>query len=450
REACISLCRALLDSGPRAVNYLTPLIRNPKVSSYARLALQEIGPAVAPLAISLLKDPDDGLRKWAMRTLITWADVHALPLIISLLSDPDADIRMEAAYALGGNEVLRGSATIPDAAVEPLVKLLKDQDPRVRQAAIFVLQGLHDPRVMAGLRLLVRGPNATDATQAAIALVHLKDPDTTKLLLSLADVTDHPARQAIVLALAYANDPRGTQALLAQLADPDPNVRVRAIETLAEMRNTDGIAPLALAVVQDKDGTVRAAAARALGAFQDGRAVDALTAAWQDADRNVRLAAAQGLGRTNDPRALALLLNATSVTADCDLALYGLGQSTAPAAVDKLLAFTKHSNSWLRQVALQGLGNSGSPCAVPALIAALKDPTERYLSLHKIAPLRIEAAGALSKLTDRRAIPALLTALSDSSPDVVSNAANALTAITGQHFGYDANAWRAWWATQGK
>lgn len=448
REACIALCRALVDSGASATTWLKPLINDPDVGHYARWALQEIGPQVAPLAISLLKDPEHGVQKWAARTLIKWADARAMPYIIELLSHPDPEIRMEAAYAFGASTLLSNNGAVPEVAVEPLVTLLQDPDPGVRQAAIWTLRSVRDPRVIAGFRLLVNGPNATDATRAAIALAQMKDPEASAFLISLADVVDHPARNGIALALAYANDPRGTQVLLAQLADPDPSVCNTAMTTLAELRDHNALVPLIETLLNEKDWTARAAAARALGYFTDPRAIDALLAARKDTDRNVRIAVAEGLGRTNDPRAIAALLNAVNLAHERDIALIGLGQSTAPEAVKKLLAFAKSSDSTLRHIALQGLGNSGSPSAVPALIAALKDPQERYFDLHKIAPLRAEAAAGLAKLKDRRAIPALLTVLTDAHPDVVATAASALTVITGQSFGYDAAAWHAWWATQ--
>ncbi|MHB0937911.1 MAG: HEAT repeat domain-containing protein [Armatimonadota bacterium] len=450
REACIALCRSLLDAGSRAQAYLAPLIRDPKVGSYARWALQEIGPQVMPLAISLLKDPEHGVQQWAARTLIKWADARAMPYIIELLSHPDPEIRMEAAYAFGANTLLSNHGAVPEAAIEPLVTLLQDPDPGVRQAATWTLHGVRDPRVIAGFRLLVNGLNATDATRAALALAQMKDPEATAFLLSLADVVDHPARNGIVLALAYANDPRGTQALLARLADPDPHVRNGAMMTLAELRNTNAIAPLAETVLQDTNWTARAAAARALGYFTDPKAIDALLVARKDTDRNVRIAASESLGRTNDPRAIASLLNALTVVHERDIALLGLCQSTTPRAVEKLLAFAKGKDGTLRHIALQGLGNSGSPAAVPALIAALKDPRERYFGLHKIAPLRAEAAHGLGKLRDRRAVPALLAALTDPHPDVAASAASALTAITGQSFGYDTTAWHAWWKAPAK
>jgi len=450
RAACIALCRSLLDAGPRAMAYLTPLINDPKVGDYARSALQEIGPQVVPLTISLLKDPKNGAYKWAARTLIKWADARTMPYLIQMLSDPLPEIRMEAAYAFGTNTLLSNNGTVPEAAVEPLVTLLQDPDPGVRQAAIWTLRGVRDPRVIAGFRLLVNGLNATDATRAAVALAGIKDPDSTAYLLSLANVVDHPARNSVVLAMALANDPRGTQALLAQLADPDPNVRNGAMTTLAELRDRNAVAPLVETLLKEKDWTSRAAAARALGYFTDPQAVDTLLTARKDPDRNVRIAAAEGLGRTNDPRALASLLNALNLVNERDVALLGLAQSTNPQAVAKLLSYAKGKDSTLRQIALQGLGNSGSPDAVSALIAALKDPQERYFGLQKIAPLRTDAATALGKLNDSRAVPALLAALTDPHSDVVASAAAALTALTGQSFGYDATAWRAWWAAQAK
>jgi HEAT repeat protein len=59
-----------------------------------------------------------------------------------------------------------------------------------------------------------------------------------------------------------------------------------------------------LARLQDADAIVRWAAAEALGALQDPRAVEPLLARLQDADPSVRWAAALALGALRDPRAL--------------------------------------------------------------------------------------------------------------------------------------------------
>jgi HEAT repeat protein len=63
--------------------------------------------------------------------------------------------------------------------------------------------------------------------------------------------------------------------------------------------------------------------------------------------------------------------------------------------------------------------------------------------------LHTEAAIALGKLKDRRAIPTLLNMLYE-NPDPRRAAGEALEAITGQKFGSDAAKWQAWWEGEKK
>jgi HEAT repeat protein len=51
---------------------------------------------------------------------------------------------------------------------------------------------------------------------------------------------------------------------------------------------------------------------------------------------------------------------------------------------------------------------------------------------------------ALGKLKDRRAVAELIPFLQDGDAQVRGRAAAALSAITGQSFGEDAERWRAW------
>jgi HEAT repeat protein len=133
------------------------------------------------------------------------------------------------------------------------------------------------------------------------------------------------------------------------LGDPDPEVRLAAIETLERIQGADAVDALLIAV-RDADGTVRLRAVEALGALPDRRAVPPLMARYgEDDDDQVRYEILTTLGKIGDPR-----------------------------AGDLLVAETRSSDRYARMWAVDAL------CAMrdaraPALAAsALQDP-ERYV-----------------------------------------------------------------------
>jgi len=133
-------------------------------------------------------------------------------------------------------------------------------------------------------------------------------------------------------------------------------------------------------------------------------------------------------------RAVPALSEALRDADTCFSAAYTLGKIGDPRAITPFIEALGDDNPDVRRAAARGLGTIGDKRAIEPLIAALKD-----------MEVRVYAAGALGRLGDRRAIEPLLAALGDDNPDVRQCAAVALKKLTGQDFGRDPAAWRAWW-----
>jgi HEAT repeat protein len=147
--------------------------------------------------------------------------------------------------------------------------------------------------------------------------------------------------------------------------------RARACWLLARMGDERALGPL-VAALHDPDPSLRAEAARALGALDSPRAVPELVSALQtDADPDTRMAAAHSLGLLGDHR-----------------------------AVDPLLAklADRSEDPCVREFAAEALTGPGERRAVRALIAALGDPS---------VEVRFWAAFALGELGDPAALSAL-------------------------------------------
>jgi HEAT repeat protein len=104
-------------------------------------------------------------------------------------------------------------------------------------------------------------------------------------------------RDAAVLGLGYAGDPRTVAPLTALLGDGDAEVRGGAVWALGHTRSREASASVAR-LTGDREPRVRRAVARALGRLEDASSVPALTRLLaSDPDPGVRRAAAWALGR---------------------------------------------------------------------------------------------------------------------------------------------------------
>ncbi len=102
-----------------------------------------------------------------------------------------------------------------------------------------------------------------------------------------------------------------------------------------------------------------------------------------------------------------------------------------------------------RWILLWGMALAGEGRVPPALIAEpWTAPANQSEKFFELAPAAMWAAAAVGQ-RDRATIAALIERLdrADDPPWLVGDVVGALTALTGERFGYDADAWRGWWAT---
>jgi HEAT repeat protein len=164
----------------------------------------------------------------------------------------------------------------------------------------------------------------------------------------------------------------------------------------------------------------RAAAAYRLGDMGCDEAAPALLVALDDRNRTVRAAAARSLGRLKIVDAAKPLVEAlvsglvpNGVAGE---ALVELG----PAAVPELRAIAEHPSHRLRATAIALLGLVGGSADSPLAVDRLADPS---------AEVRAAAADTLARIGGPAAEPALRSTLDDRIPFVRASAAVALGAI---------------------
>lgn len=135
------------------------------------------------------------------------------------------------------------------------------------------------------------------------------------------------------------------------LKSPDPIVRVSSCFGLATIASTHGVAVhrLTEALGSDRDPSVRAAAAAALGLAGGGNAPEGLVSATTDPDMNVRRAAVKALGAFDDPRTGDVLVERTE-DEDREVAIRAaealLALAGRPRAASAARARLESSSAW--------------------------------------------------------------------------------------------------------
>ena len=202
------------------------------------------------------------------------------------------------------------------------------------------------------------------------------------------------------------------------LSDPDPLVRVKAVESLAESEDYHLIDSMACLLKEDSDLAVKAAAAVVLGSFATLAELDKLPPYYatkvgqalleaidsKTIDNEVKRRAIEGIAPLSLPRVkevIAKAYHSDDLKTRCS-ALYAMGRNCDPQWLPILLSELNSSDPELRFEAAQACGEIGDEKAVSGLIKVLGDSD---------IEVRIAAIVALGEIGGKEAKNALLECL---------------------------------------
>ncbi|NWG16536.1 MAG: HEAT repeat domain-containing protein [Chloroflexi bacterium] len=207
------------------------------------------------------------------------------------------------------------------------------------------------------------------------------------LINSLRRDEDIKVRAYSAWALGRLNDSRAIPPLVDALDDPSPKVRWDAAIALAKFG--ERAIELLVEALYDPRPQVRVGAANALGWIMDTRAITALTDALKDRDREVRQRAAFALGWIKDRRAVEPLIETLGDEDDQVRmqAAAALGWIRDKRAIEPLARLIEDESEWTRYTALEALSDLE---AVAALNAALKHPNSRVQEVASHALRRLK------------------------------------------------------------
>lgn len=341
---------------------LIGIASDPREQPASRLtAIRGLGeaahPAVVPILLTLLADPDPTIREAAVSALGWAGNSAAVRPVLARATDVAeiAEVRIAAIAALG---------RIGELDVVPSIEgLTVASDARIRREALLTLMesllSKGADKGAAAIRLL--GDLAEDGytrSRAATLLGAWKDSRAMEPLSEAFRDTRPPA--------GYSNLPlpdklSGQMRTLAARLRSLHNVRAHAARALGQLGDPRA-GPLLLNGLSDSDPLVRIESAQALGSLRPSGSAAALMQALQDPDPYVREAVAVGLGMLGEPSVAPVLLGAlqdqeAGVRRQAALALGRLGATAARAALVKLAE--EDPSPAVRQAAHAALGRLG-------------------------------------------------------------------------------------------
>jgi cyclophilin family peptidyl-prolyl cis-trans isomerase/HEAT repeat protein len=243
---------------------------------------------------ALLGDPEPFVRAWAARGLGEVGEPADLGALLPLALAEAPSPRIQALLA-AGKIAGRSGALAPDGWSEAARAGLSAELPGVRAAALQAAgELLPDPELEAALAGVFEAGEPRERELALVALAAGRAAAATERLGRAAASTD-PSLRARAAEAAVALRELDLAAGLA--TDPEPRVRVAALEALAGIAESEAGA-LAEPFLADRDVTVRATALDQLAAHPTlpfDRLARALAAAGSDREGDARLAAVRAL-----------------------------------------------------------------------------------------------------------------------------------------------------------
>jgi HEAT repeat protein/cyclophilin family peptidyl-prolyl cis-trans isomerase len=358
-----------------------------------------------------------------------------VPEFIRLLTDEEARVRRRAALAIGHVGLSEG--------VAPLVTALGDAEPEVRQMAAFALgliadKAARDPLMsaLADASPLVRG-------SAAEALGLLGDPAAADAVAGLAyqvvqsgalaqipgdeeDLKrDTPAasfRLAIYALVRLKAYPQMAGAILD--SGGQPRVRWWPVAYALQRIEDPRALPALLTLAKEANPYTRAFAVKGLGGLKDRQALPVLMPLLSSGTKTVLVEAIRALGRIGDPSSVDPLLkvinDATTdpqVRLEAVTALGAIRATTAPAVLDRLMDMLTDSSPPMRAAALRAIA-AWDPEQLVAVLSTL-DPDPHWSVRAQLATvlggmnteLGAGRLEAMLKDSDQRVVPSVLEAM---------------------------------------
>jgi len=184
--------------------------------------------------IANLGSPDEKVARRAEGLLIRCYGSRALESLIEACSDANVQVRDRAVWALGKTHDSR--------AYETILCLTTDSEGYVRYDAAMALGVLGDERAIGPLIALMQKPDDQHCVDSAAAMgLNRLGRTAVPALLDVLQNGANLARRLAADVLGGIGDKRAVEPLTGLLCDSDKDVRIVAVEALAQIGGSDCI-----------------------------------------------------------------------------------------------------------------------------------------------------------------------------------------------------------------
>lgn len=413
-----------------------------------------------------LYSADPAIRSSAAISLLRTDSQKALEPLLGILNDSSAataPAHKNGTMAVSNDAVLISVIKAfgfkgDDRAIGPLIDLLQNNNPDIRQNACEALGNLHSSKAIQRMsaNLLNSGFPPESRVLLAQALGKTMEQEAIEPLVTvLREAADTGLQNTALEALrhisgkSFGKNPSDWEEWWAINRHKTREEWLRDIVTKLEVTNEQlkeknvavekELAKKSLTLLkkaaENKDQKVlieasrsqypevRVAATKALAQLDDPETVSTLTAALlNDSEKDVRVAAAQSLGELGDESAVESLLRALNDenVSVRENAARALANFKGEDVVKSLIGLLNENTTPVAIAAVEALGQIGSTEAV--------EPLSELLNSKK-AKVREVAAIALGKIKDPRAVDPLINSLKDPEERVRWYAADSLGSI---------------------
>ncbi len=275
-------CKAFRRTGNVFIDYLIKTLshKDPiaRLNAVRLLGESHDSRSLDPL-ITALSDEDVNVRNEAVIALGSLDDSRAFPPVLTMFREGPEDCRWIAAEVLGKMGDIR--------AVEYLMASLNTESLKTRRAAVEAMGTLKGVKAVPELCKILMSGNGELDNAIINTLTKIGDPAVEHLLSTmgcskdtvrrqLSDILDKmgdPLGKAImdffdgkpgaIKKLFEMKDPRTSIPLLTALKNPDPAIRIKAVEFLG-MSKSDRVLPLISPMLEDSEPDIRLSAVKAI------------------------------------------------------------------------------------------------------------------------------------------------------------------------------------------
>lgn len=267
------------------INDADETLRHIIIEAFARKPTPEI---VEPFFERLLEeDPKEkGLLLSALSQLARTKQEQVAERILPMLGNEKAEIREIAARLLSEmpdrvrvlrdflvhcrglafwlrDRSIQSLHKVSESLIEPLMKLMRDEEEDIRVGAMMLAGGSKDPRLIPLIKGIFLGTSEWwIRSMAADVLGRFPQEDVTEVLLSR--IQDPDLYYSIISLLGGREGPKSLRALLECLQDPKRGVRVAALNALQARKSPEVLSAILRMAEKDGDLYVRERAEEAL------------------------------------------------------------------------------------------------------------------------------------------------------------------------------------------